>query len=94
LFQINSKRAILKIPHFIVYKLITNSLYSMAMSTQVQAKVSKNDTIVLGGNMALRRGLGGGSVTMILRRQVSPISSIEVVTMVGLRSILSVQTSR
>jgi DnaJ family protein C protein 11 len=66
----------------------------MAMSTQVQAQVSKRDTVVLGGNMALRRGLGGGSVTMVLRRQISPISSVEVLAMVGLRSILSLQTSR
>lgn len=64
------------------------------MSTQVQAKVSKKDTIVLGGNMALRRGLGGGSITMVLRRQLSPISTIEIVTMVGLRSLLSLQASR
>jgi hypothetical protein len=66
----------------------------MAMSTQVQAQVSKRDTVVLGGNMALRRGLGGGSVTMVLRRQLSPISTVEVLAMVGLRSILSLQTSR
>jgi DnaJ family protein C protein 11 len=67
---------------------------SMAMSTQVQAQVSKRDTVVLGGNMALRRGLGGGSVTMVLRRQLSPISSVELLAIVGLRSILSLQTSR
>lgn len=66
----------------------------MAMSTQVQAQVSKRDTVVLGGNMALRRGLGGGSVTMVLRRQLSPISSVELLAIVGLRSILSLQTSR
>jgi DnaJ family protein C protein 11 len=64
------------------------------MSTQVQAQVSKRDTVVLGGNMALRRGLGGGSVTMVLRRQLSPISSVELLAIVGLRSILSLQTSR
>jgi hypothetical protein len=58
------------------------------MSTQVQAQVSKRDTVVLGGNMALRRGLGGGSVTMVLRRQLSPISSVELLAIVGLRSIL------
>ncbi|CAK9883200.1 unnamed protein product [Sphagnum jensenii] len=66
----------------------------MAMSTEVQAQVSKKDTIVLGGNMALRRGLGGGSVTLVLRRQLSPVSSVEVLAMVGFRSILSFQTSR
>ena len=67
---------------------------SMAMSTQIQAQVSKRDTVVLGGNMALRRGMGGGSVTVVLRRQISPISSVELLAMVGLRSILSFQTSR
>jgi hypothetical protein len=72
----------------------TIGLCSMAMSTEVQAQVSKKDTIVLGGNMALRRGLGGGSVTLVLRRQLSPISSVEVLATVGFRSILSFQTSR
>jgi hypothetical protein len=72
----------------------TIGLCSMAMSTEVQAQVSKKDTIVLGGNMALRRGLGGGSVTLVLRRQLSPVSSVEVLAMVGFRSILSFQTSR
>lgn len=66
----------------------------MAMSTQVQAHVSKRDTIVLGGSMALRRGLGGGSVTVLLRRQVSPRSAMELLAVVGLRSILSLQMSR
>lgn len=66
----------------------------MAMATQVQAQVSKKNTVVLGGNMALRRGMGGGTVTCVLRRQTSPVSSIEVLGMVGIRSILSLQTSR
>lgn len=66
----------------------------MAMTTQVQAQLSKRDTLVLGGNMALRKGLGGGSVTMVLSRQLSPISSVEVLAMIGLRSVLSVHTSR
>jgi DnaJ family protein C protein 11 len=64
------------------------------MATQVQAQVSKKNALVLGGNMALRRGMGGGTVTVVLRRQSSPVSSIEVLGMVGVRSILSVQTSR
>ncbi|CAM6104551.1 unnamed protein product [Calypogeia fissa] len=69
-------------------------MQGMAMATQVQAQVSKKNTVVLGGNMALRRGMGGGTVTMVLRRQSSPVSSIEVLGMVGIRSILSLQTSR
>lgn len=67
---------------------------SMAMTTLVQAQVSKRDTVMLGGNMALRSGLGRGSVTMGLRRQLSPISTVEFLAMAGLRSILSLQTSR
>ena len=92
----SSFRLIFQIPEFVVGRLMVYYCFlnSMAMSTQVQAKVSKTDTIVLGGNMALRRGLGGGSMTMVMKRQLSPISSIELVTMIGLRSILSLQTSR
>ncbi|BBN15877.1 DnaJ homolog subfamily C member 11 [Marchantia polymorpha subsp. ruderalis] len=70
------------------------TMHGMAMATQVQAQVSKKNTVVLGGNMALRRGMGGGTVTCVLRRQTSPVSSIEVLGMVGIRSILSLQTSR
>ncbi|KAJ7548823.1 hypothetical protein O6H91_07G028600 [Diphasiastrum complanatum] len=66
----------------------------MTMSTQVQAQVSKVDTAVMGGSMYLRRGLGGGAITLVLRRQTSPISSIEILAMAGLRSVLSVQMSR
>ncbi|CAM6011466.1 unnamed protein product [Sphagnum balticum] len=69
-------------------------IHGMAMSTEIQARISKKDTIVLGGNMALRQGQGGGSVTVVLRQQLSPISSVEVLAMVGLCSILSFQTSR
>ncbi|KAL3679639.1 hypothetical protein R1sor_022595 [Riccia sorocarpa] len=70
------------------------TMQGMAMATQVQAQLSKKNTVVLGGNMALRRGMGGGTVTCVLRRQTSPVSSIEVLGMAGIRSILSIQTSR
>lgn len=66
----------------------------MAMSTQVQVQISKRDTVLLGGNMALQKGLGGGSVTVLVKRQISPISAIDLLAMVGLRSLLSLQTSR
>lgn len=67
---------------------------SMAMSTQVQVQISKKDTVFLGGNMALQKGLGGGSATVLVKRQISPISAIDLLSMVGLRSLLSLQTSR
>ncbi|KAL2613341.1 hypothetical protein R1flu_025033 [Riccia fluitans] len=70
------------------------TMHGMAMATQVQAQVSKKNAVVLGGNMALRRGMGGGTVTCVLRRQTSSVSSIEVLGMAGIRSILSIQTSR
>lgn len=69
-------------------------LSGMAMSSSVQAQLSSKDTVVLGGNMAMRGGMGGGSVTAAFRRQLSTISSVEFVSTIGLRSILTAQASR
>lgn len=66
----------------------------MAEITPVQAQIWKRDTLVLGGNVGLGVGSGGGTVTMVLRRQLSPISSAEVFAMIGQYSVLRVQTSR
>nr|PNR26721.1 hypothetical protein PHYPA_030202 [Physcomitrium patens] len=66
----------------------------MAEITPVQAQIWKRDTLVLGGNVGLGDGSGGGTVTMVLRRQLSPISSAEVFAMIGQYSVLRVQTSR
>eukprot|EP00249_Psilotum_nudum_P019610 c27340_g2_i2 orf=73-1476(+) len=66
----------------------------MSSSTQVQSHISKNDTLILGGSMLIRGGAVGGSVNALLRRQTSPVSSVEVLAMAGLRSLFTVQTSR
>lgn len=66
----------------------------MAMASEVQSHVSKKDTIVLSGNLAVTGDSGGGAATAMLRHQASSVSSIEVVASAGLRSLFGVQTSR
>ncbi|XP_057816314.2 chaperone protein dnaJ 13 isoform X1 [Cryptomeria japonica] len=66
----------------------------MAMSSEVQSHMSRKDTIVLGGNLAVSGDSGGGAATAMLRHQTSSASSMEVVATAGLRSVLGFNTSR
>nr|ATB19888.1 putative OWL1 [Juniperus drupacea] len=66
----------------------------MVMSSEVQSHVSRKDTIVLGGNMAVSGDSGGGAATAMFRHQISSASSMEVVASAGLRSLLGFNTSR
>ncbi|CAN8316502.1 unnamed protein product [Cochlearia groenlandica] len=66
----------------------------MVMSSQVQSQLSKNDAIAIGGNLAANQKSGGGVATAILRRQLSPVSSIEFVASTGLQSVIGMQTTR
>lgn len=66
----------------------------MQMSTQVQAALSTKDTLALGGSMLSRRGAAGGNMVVMVRRQITPLHSIEAVAAIGLRSLLTVTTTR
>ncbi|CAL5359848.1 unnamed protein product [Camellia sinensis] len=66
----------------------------MAMSSEVQSEISKQNAIVIGGNLVVNDNSGGGAATAVLRHQMSSVSSIEFMASAGLRALVGVQTSR
>lgn len=66
----------------------------MQMSAQCQAPLSDLDLFIPGATMVSRRGIGAGNVLGVYRRQMSPEQSFEVLTMAGLRPLVSVATTR
>ncbi|XP_010505092.1 PREDICTED: chaperone protein dnaJ 13-like [Camelina sativa] len=81
----------LSVPHFLGGDGI---MRGMVMASQVQSQFSKDDAIAIGGNLAANEKSGGGIATAILRRQFSPVSSIEFVASTGLQSLIGMQTTR
>lgn len=68
--------------------------FRMAMATEVQSQISKRTSLDIGGNLAVNERSGGGAATAILRHQVSPVSSVELMGSMGLQSLVGIQTSR
>ncbi|KAA8522228.1 hypothetical protein F0562_012901 [Nyssa sinensis] len=66
----------------------------MAMASEVQSQISKRNAIAIGGNLAVTGNSGGGAATVVLRHQISSVSSIEFMASAGLRALIGVQTSR
>lgn len=66
----------------------------MAISSDVQAQVSKRNTVGIGGNLLVIGESGTGNLSMTARNQLSSVSSIEFMATSGLRSIIGLQTSR
>jgi len=66
----------------------------MAMSSEVQSQLSKSNTVAIGGNLAVTGNSGTGSVSALLRHQISPVSSIEFMAAAGLKALVGVQTTR
>lgn len=66
----------------------------MAMVSEVQSQVSKRNTVVIAGNLGVTDNEGAGAATALLRHQVSPVASMEFMATAGLRSLISIQTSR
>ncbi|OMO52451.1 hypothetical protein COLO4_37182 [Corchorus olitorius] len=66
----------------------------MAMVTQVQSQLSKNNALAIGGNMQVNENSGGGVASAVFRHQISSASSIEFIGSTGLRGIIGVQTTR
>ncbi|XP_066373726.1 chaperone protein dnaJ 13-like [Miscanthus floridulus] len=66
----------------------------MAMSSEVELPVSKQNTVVVGGNLAVNGAAGSGAASTVLRHQLSPVSSIEFMATAGLRSVIGTQMSR
>ncbi|CAN6476917.1 unnamed protein product [Victoria cruziana] len=66
----------------------------MQMSSEVQSQISKKSTVVIGGNLAVTGTSGGGAATILLRHQLSSVSSLELMASAGLRALIGLQTSR
>ena len=66
----------------------------MAMTSEVQSQISKNNAIAIGGNMAVNGNSGGGAASAVFRHQISPAASIQFMAAAGLRALVGVQTSR
>eukprot|EP00250_Pteridium_aquilinum_P009435 c18667_g1_i1 orf=202-1863(+) len=79
-----------------MYRSLDNGpvLRGMTSNTEVNARISKKNSLALGGSIAFRRDMGGGTLSALFRHQISSEAGLEVLAMVGLRSLLSVQTSR
>ncbi|KAJ9173390.1 hypothetical protein P3X46_016531 [Hevea brasiliensis] len=66
----------------------------MAMSSEVHSKLSKHNTIAIGGNLEVQESSGGAAASAVLRHQLSSVSSIEFIASAGLRALIGVQTTR
>ncbi|XP_054809472.1 chaperone protein dnaJ 13 [Prosopis cineraria] len=66
----------------------------MAMTSEVQSRLSKRNTIAIGGNLAVNGNAGGGAATALFRHEMSEVSSVEFMASTGLRALIGVQTTR
>ncbi|KAM3687007.1 hypothetical protein ACJW31_10G043700 [Castanea mollissima] len=66
----------------------------MAMTSEIQSQISKNNAIAIGGNLAVSGNSGGGAASAVFRHQISPAASVEFMAAAGLRALVGVQTSR
>ncbi|KAJ0047971.1 hypothetical protein Pint_15874 [Pistacia integerrima] len=66
----------------------------MAMSSEVHSQLSKSTTIAFGGNLEVNENSGGGAASLVLRHQMSSVSSIEFLASAGLRGLIGLQTTR
>ncbi|MCO5599085.1 hypothetical protein L7F22_053185 [Adiantum nelumboides] len=69
-------------------------LKGMTSATELEAHISKKSSLVLGGNISIGQQLGGGTLSALFRHHISSDASVEIVAMAGLRSLVSIQTSR
>lgn len=65
----------------------------MAMASELQSQISKQNVIAISGNMAVHGAAGGGAASFAFRHQISPVSSMEFMASTGLRALLGVQMS-
>lgn len=69
-------------------------IFRMAMASEVHSQLSKRNAIAIGGNLEVSGNSGGSAATVVLRHQISSVSSIEVMGSVGLRALVGVQITR
>jgi len=66
----------------------------MGMSSEVELPVSKQNTVIVGGNLVVNGSAGTGAASTVLRHQLSSVSHIDFMATAGLRSVIGVQTFR
>lgn len=64
------------------------------MGTQVQSVLSERDVVVLGGQMVSRRQMGGGTTSATWRRSLTDRATLDLTVVAGIRSLVSLSTSR
>jgi hypothetical protein len=64
------------------------------MQNTVHLPLSRRDTAYMGGTVASRRGIGGGTLLLGVKRQCSAVSSLEASASVGLRGAASLAAQR
>ncbi|XP_050230138.1 chaperone protein dnaJ 13 [Mercurialis annua] len=65
----------------------------MAMASEFHSQLSKRNAIAVGGNLEVQENAGGAAASAVLRHQLSPISSIELMGTAGLRALIGLQTT-
>lgn len=66
----------------------------MSMNSEIQSQISKNNVIAFGGSLAVKGSDGHAAANAVFRHQLSSVSSVEIMTSVGLQGLIGVQTSR
>lgn len=66
----------------------------MAMTSDFQSRISKRNTLALGGNLAVTEKSGGRAASAVLRHEISSASSAEFMVTLGLQMVAGVQTTR
>ncbi|KAK7406253.1 hypothetical protein VNO78_07876 [Psophocarpus tetragonolobus] len=69
-------------------------LEGMAMTSEIQSRLSKRNAVTIGGNLAVNGDEGGGAATAVFRHQLSEVSSLEFVASTGLQSLIGMHTTR
>ncbi|KAK9907695.1 hypothetical protein WJX75_008271 [Coccomyxa subellipsoidea] len=69
-------------------------VYEVAMNSQISTPLSDTMGATLGGQMAVQGNVGGGSFVCGLKRILTPRDSIEMQAALGLKTFLSVQSTR
>lgn len=66
----------------------------MAMESEAHSRLSENNAIGIGGNLAVNGNAGGGGASIVFRHQMSSFSSLEFMGSVGTQALIGVRTSR
>ncbi|EIE26180.1 DnaJ-domain-containing protein, partial [Coccomyxa subellipsoidea C-169] len=69
-------------------------VYEVAMNSQISTPLSDTMGATLGGQMAVQGNVGGGSFVCGLKRILTPRNSIELQAALGLKTFLSLQSTR